>query len=85
MCGRTNLLISHRVSTFANCDVLLRIEHGQVIQVTKPAPFLANEALQARGPKEPRCSQIEWRTGRSMFAKRRMRAASCFSRDFHDC
>jgi ATP-binding cassette subfamily B protein len=41
MRGRTTFMIAHRESTLRNCDVILRIEHGRVVD---------NDALQRHGP-----------------------------------
>ena len=33
MHGRTAFMIAHRLSTLKNCDLILRIEHGRLVEV----------------------------------------------------
>jgi ATP-binding cassette, subfamily B, bacterial len=37
MSGATAFMIAHRLSTLEHCDLILRIEHGQLVEITKPA------------------------------------------------
>jgi ATP-binding cassette subfamily B protein len=53
MRGRTSFLISHRLAALANCDVQLRIEHGLLMEVSRPRALAFNEALSAGGAKQP--------------------------------
>jgi ATP-binding cassette subfamily B protein len=32
MRGRTTFMIAHRMSTLENCDVMLELEHGRLVQ-----------------------------------------------------
>jgi ATP-binding cassette, subfamily B, bacterial len=41
MHGRTTFLIAHRPSTLKDCDVLLKIEHGRLVEVTPAGPLAA--------------------------------------------
>jgi ABC-type transport system involved in cytochrome bd biosynthesis fused ATPase/permease subunit len=38
MRGRTTLMIAHRRSTLENCDIMVELEQGRVLSVTRPAP-----------------------------------------------
>jgi ATP-binding cassette subfamily B protein len=38
MQGRTTFIIAHRVSTLTNCDLLLEIENGRLVDVTSNVP-----------------------------------------------
>ncbi len=33
MAGRTTIMIAHRVSTLARCEIMLRVDHGQIVSV----------------------------------------------------
>src|SRR2546425_3132303 len=46
MHGRTTFMIAHRQSTLANCDTLLRIEQGRLIETT-PATLRADKEVGA--------------------------------------
>ncbi len=37
MRGRTTVMIAHRLSTLAHCDVRLQIEEGRLVESTGPA------------------------------------------------
>lgn len=45
MKDRTTFMIAHRLSTLANCDVLLEIEAGKLVNFEKDGPGSANVAL----------------------------------------
>jgi ATP-binding cassette subfamily B protein len=45
MQGRTTIMIAHRLSTLAQCDARLEIEHGRLVTITQAAPIAAREAL----------------------------------------
>jgi ATP-binding cassette subfamily B protein len=45
MAGRTSLMIAHRLSTLANCDVILEIENGRLVDVTSDASTAVREML----------------------------------------
>jgi ATP-binding cassette subfamily B protein len=48
--GRTTFLIAHRLSTLKVCDVRLRMEHGRLVEATRPArPALVVGASGAAG------------------------------------
>jgi ATP-binding cassette subfamily B protein len=36
MRGRTTFMIAHRLSTLENCDVMLELEHGRLVQMGVP-------------------------------------------------
>jgi len=46
MRGRTTFIIAHRLSTLKHCDILIRIEHGRVLNAG-PAGMVAEKALAA--------------------------------------
>jgi len=56
MSGRTTLIIAHRLNALAKCDVLLRIDHGRLVDVHAAAPITAGEALAPR--RRPRRSLV---------------------------
>jgi ABC-type multidrug transport system fused ATPase/permease subunit len=39
MQGRTTVMIAHRLSTLAQCDARLEIEHGRLVTTTPAAPI----------------------------------------------
>jgi ATP-binding cassette subfamily B protein len=45
MQGRTTFIIAHRLGTLANCDALLRIEQGRLVEATLDASIPIKEAL----------------------------------------
>ena len=45
MRGRTTFMIAHRLSTLTNCDVLLKIENGRLVDVTSDVSTTITEAL----------------------------------------
>jgi ATP-binding cassette subfamily B protein len=47
MRGRTTFMIAHRLGTLRNCDVLLRLDHGRIIQVTSHGQAEVHRALAA--------------------------------------
>jgi ATP-binding cassette, subfamily B, bacterial len=53
MKGRTSFLISHRLSALANCDVLLKIEDGRLIEVVLPGASTVKEVVPGGGTKRP--------------------------------
>ncbi len=57
MHGRTTFMIAHRLSTLQNCDRLLVLEHGRLVEVTSPAPRALGEALTLH-PSSTRCSEL---------------------------
>ena len=44
MRGRTAFIIAHRLTTLKHCDILIRIEHGQVLSA-EPAGVVAGAVL----------------------------------------
>ena len=49
MQGRTTFIITHRVSTLTNCDVLLKIENGRLCEVTSDVAASVREMLAVGG------------------------------------
>jgi ATP-binding cassette, subfamily B, bacterial len=49
MHGRTAFMIAHRLSTLTNCDVLLQIENGRLVDVTSNVPTTVREVLAVGG------------------------------------
>ncbi len=47
MKGRTTLMIAHRVSTLESCDVLLVLDHGRVVESTRPSRSLQDQVRKA--------------------------------------
>ena len=47
MRGRTTFMIAHRLGTLRNCDVLMRLDHGRIIQVTSQGNAEVGRALAA--------------------------------------
>ena len=45
MHGRTTFMIAHRLSTLANCDVLLKVENGRLVEMASDVPTTVREAL----------------------------------------
>ncbi|MEW6232846.1 MAG: ABC transporter ATP-binding protein [Chloroflexota bacterium] len=45
MRGRTTFMIAHRLSTLANCDVILEIENGRLVDVPSDASIAVREML----------------------------------------
>jgi ABC-type multidrug transport system fused ATPase/permease subunit len=43
MRGRTTFMIAHRLNTLKNCDLILVLEHGQLVEIREAVP----EALSA--------------------------------------
>jgi ATP-binding cassette, subfamily B, bacterial len=54
MYGRTTFMIAHRLSTLANCDVLLQIEQGRLVQATL-ATLRADKEAEAFGGHDTAC------------------------------
>ena len=49
MRGRTAFMITHRPSALANCNLLLVIENGRLVDLTKHGPPPPTEALPSGG------------------------------------
>jgi ATP-binding cassette, subfamily B, bacterial len=49
MHGRTTFIIAHRLATLVNCDALLRIEQGRLVEATLDASIPTEEALVPSG------------------------------------
>jgi ATP-binding cassette subfamily B protein len=49
MQGRTTFIITHRVSTLTNCDMLLEIENGRLVDVTSNVPTTVRGVLAVGG------------------------------------
>jgi ATP-binding cassette subfamily B protein len=45
MTGRTSFMIAHRLSTLKKCDLLLVLEHGQLVDATADVPATIKQAL----------------------------------------
>ena len=43
--GSTNLIISHRITTLLDCDNILVLDHGKVLQLGTPQELLVQEGL----------------------------------------
>jgi ATP-binding cassette subfamily B protein len=56
MAGRTTFMIAHRLSTLANCDVILEIENGRLVDVASDASMAVREML-ALGRRVPAVSE----------------------------
>lgn len=41
--GRTSIIIAHRLSTIENCDSILVLDHGQMLEMGSPAELVANK------------------------------------------
>ena len=54
MHGRTSFMITHRSRTLKDCDVLLRIEHGRLVDIRPAALMALGEALEFGGRGSPR-------------------------------
>jgi ATP-binding cassette subfamily B protein len=39
--GRTTFIIAHRLNTIEHCDVLIRMDHGRLVEFTRKAELLA--------------------------------------------
>ena len=46
MRGRTTFMIAHRLSTLKSCDMLLKLENGRLIEVTRQEPERIGSAAQ---------------------------------------
>jgi ATP-binding cassette subfamily B protein len=44
MRGRTTFMIAHRLNTLKNCDLILVLEHGKLVEVRKTVPELVSAA-----------------------------------------
>jgi ATP-binding cassette subfamily B protein len=49
MDGRTTFIIAHRLATLVNCDALLRIEQGRLVEATLDASIPTEEAQVPNG------------------------------------
>jgi len=47
--GRTTFMIAHRLSTLENCDVLLVLEDGQLVDVTSDVSTVVKDVLASGG------------------------------------
>jgi ATP-binding cassette subfamily B protein len=45
MRGRTTFMIAHRLTTLKSCDMLLRLDHGRLIEVVRQQPERVSAAL----------------------------------------
>ena len=43
--GATSIIISHRITTLLDCDNILVLDHGKVLQLGTPAELLREEGL----------------------------------------
>jgi ATP-binding cassette, subfamily B, bacterial len=50
MHGRTSFIIAHRLGTLANCDALLQIEQGRLVEATQAASISIKDVLAPGGP-----------------------------------
>jgi ATP-binding cassette, subfamily B, bacterial len=49
MQSRTTFIITHRVSTLTNCNALLKIENGRLVDLTSDVPTIVREVLAVGG------------------------------------
>ncbi len=53
--GRTTFMIAHRPGTLANCDALLQVEQGHLIEITQAASIAVVKERLARDERDAPC------------------------------
>ena len=57
MQGRTTFMIAHRLTTLENCDLLLVIEGGRLVDVTSDVSATVQDALALGGLEASICGE----------------------------